>query len=109
LQKLCDDLEAKQQPTPSQDENGSESKSAEPVNEEELDKQSRLCKFYEEAVSFIKIMHQAVPILCKLLGSNNSTDVLESIEFFVAASNFKIENANDGVRKMLMLIWSKGL
>jgi condensin complex subunit 1 len=75
--------------------------------EEEMQKQKKICEFYEKAVGFIRSIHEGIPVLCQLLGSNNATDVLESIEFFVVASKFSIQKADEGVRKMLMLIWSK--
>ncbi len=45
--------------------------------------------------------------MCQLLGSKNNTDVEQSIHFFVTAKSFSIEASQEGVRKMLMLIWSK--
>ncbi len=66
-----------------------------------------LLQFYREAVEFIRQMQDAVPTLCQLLGSNNSSDVLEGIQFFITATRFNLENAIVGVRKMLMLIWAK--
>lgn len=49
----------------------------------------------------------AVPVLCALLGSKSTFDVLATVEFFEAASAFKLERADEGVRKMLVLIYSK--
>jgi hypothetical protein len=36
-----------------------------------------------------------------------ASDVLETVEFFVTASQFKLEMASEGLKKMLPLIWSK--
>ena len=41
-----------------------------------------------------------------LLGSKQSTDILEAIDFFVSAFEFGVQNSMLGVRKMLSLIWS---
>ena len=52
-------------------------------------------------------MERAIPTLCQLLGSKSITDVNESIEFFVVASEFGLQSAIIGVRRMLVLIWSR--
>ena len=52
-------------------------------------------------------MEKAVPTLCQLLGSKSISDVNESIEFFVVASEFGLQSAIVGVRRMLVLIWSR--
>lgn len=52
-------------------------------------------------------MEKAVPTLCQLLGSKTISDVNESIEFFVVASEFGLQSAIEGVRRMLVLIWSR--
>ena len=41
-----------------------------------------------------------------LLGSKQSTDILEAIDFFVSAFEFGVQNSMLGVRRMLSLIWS---
>lgn len=52
-------------------------------------------------------MEKALPTLCQLLGSKSISDVNESIEFFVVASEFGLQSAIVGVRRMLVLIWSR--
>lgn len=42
-----------------------------------------------------------------MLGSQNTTDVMEAIEFFVTSFEFGVGNAMMGIRRMLVLIWSK--
>ena len=44
--------------------------------------------------------------MAMLLGSKQSTDILEAIDFFVSAFEFGVQNSMLGVRKMLSLIWS---
>ncbi|CAG8579451.1 5283_t:CDS:10 [Ambispora gerdemannii] len=64
-------------------------------------------RFYADAVRFIHQIHTAIPTLCVLLASTNKAEVLEAIEFFVAAHTYKIEKANEGIKKMVHLIWTK--
>ena len=58
-------------------------------------------------MSFIKEYHEAIPVLAQILGSKNISDVLESIEFFVTAFEFGMTSAMIGIRKMLVLVWSR--
>ena len=44
--------------------------------------------------------------MAMLLGSKQSTDILEAIDFFVSAFEFGVQNSMLGVRRMLSLIWS---
>ena len=55
---------------------------------------------------FSKIIHKALPVVAMLLGSKQSTDILEAIDFFVSALEFGVQNSMLGVRRMLSLIWS---
>ena len=52
-------------------------------------------------------LEKAIPTVCQLLGSKTISDVNESIEFFVVASEFGLQSAIIGVRRMLVLIWSR--
>jgi len=52
-------------------------------------------------------MEGAVPVICQLLGSKTTSDVSEAIEFFVMSYEFGLRNAIVGVRRMLVLIWSR--
>jgi condensin complex subunit 1 len=52
-------------------------------------------------------MEKAVPVISQLLGSKTTSDVSESIEFFVTSYEFGLRNAIFGVRRMLVLIWSR--
>lgn len=67
----------------------------------------KLATYYGDGLQFIREIHRSVPIICELLGSKNASDVLEAIQFFVTATSFNVEKARDGLRKMLMLVWSK--
>ena len=65
------------------------------------------CSFaFRDSVKFSKIIHKALPVVAMLLGSKQSTDILEAIDFFVSAFEFGVQNSMLGVRRMLSLIWS---
>ena len=58
-------------------------------------------------MNFTLAIEQAVPVVCQLLGSKNLSDVSEAINFFVTGFEFGVSNAIIGVRRMLVLVWSK--
>jgi condensin complex subunit 1 len=81
-------------------------------------------KYYAEALNFIRQIEGAMETMCKLLGSTNKPEVLEAMEFFRVAHEYKFESAmvcsrffgsvccciytlQMGIKKMLHLIWSK--
>ncbi|KAL1919463.1 uncharacterized protein VTP21DRAFT_2156 [Calcarisporiella thermophila] len=64
-------------------------------------------RFYVDAIRFIEQIHSAIPVLCQLLASTNKAEVMEAMDFFVVALSYKIELAEDGIKKMLHLIWVK--
>ncbi|KAK9448004.1 armadillo-type protein [Limtongia smithiae] len=64
-------------------------------------------QYYTEAISFIKSLHEASGVICSLLSSKNKSEVIEAMDFFVAADAYKLDTAKLGVRKMLHLIWTK--
>ena len=63
--------------------------------------------FYTAAVSFIESVHRAMETIMELLDSKTLSDVSEAISLVVMADAFKVEKARDGVRKMMLLVWSK--
>jgi condensin complex subunit 1 len=67
----------------------------------------RKVDFYTAAVSFIKSVHYAMDTVTELLDSKSLTDVQEAINFIVVADAFKVEKSKQGIRKMMLLIWSK--
>ncbi|XP_022111340.1 condensin complex subunit 1-like isoform X2 [Acanthaster planci] len=73
----------------------------------ELSKQQVLVKYLQDCVAFASQIQQAVPILCELLSSKVTSDVLEAVEFFVRAQEFGVTSAAKGVRQMMVLVWSK--
>lgn len=66
-----------------------------------------LRKFHTDAIKFIQQLHAAVPTICQLLSSKSKPEVLEAMDFLVMAYNYKIQAAQEGIRKMLHLIWTK--
>ncbi|KAJ7677367.1 non-SMC mitotic condensation complex subunit 1-domain-containing protein [Mycena rosella] len=64
-------------------------------------------KYYVEALNFIRQIEGTMDIMEKLLGSKNKPEVLEAIEFFRVAHEYKFAKADYGIKKMLHLIWSK--
>lgn len=59
------------------------------------------------AITFAEHLSSAIPDMCSLLGGNVKTDVVEVISFFATAHRFQIQAADQGIRKMLTLVYSK--
>ncbi|KAJ7211815.1 non-SMC mitotic condensation complex subunit 1-domain-containing protein [Mycena haematopus] len=64
-------------------------------------------KYYAEALNFIRQIEGTMDTMEKLLGSKNKPEVLEAIEFFRVAHEYKFSQAEVGIKKMLHLIWNK--
>ncbi|KAH8919555.1 hypothetical protein BT69DRAFT_1284724 [Atractiella rhizophila] len=64
-------------------------------------------RYYSDALSFIQHLENAAPIIEDLLASKTKSEVLESIEFFKVAADYKIDSSGDGIKRMLHLIWDK--
>ncbi|KAK4295273.1 hypothetical protein Pmani_032152 [Petrolisthes manimaculis] len=73
----------------------------------EINKQKLLVVYLKDSVGFAKLIHKALPVMCQLLNSKQSSDILEAISFFITAYEFGMLNAMTGVRRMLALVWSK--
>ncbi|CAL1534663.1 unnamed protein product [Lymnaea stagnalis] len=73
----------------------------------ELAKQQTLVNYLKNSLTFALQVQQCIPVVCQLLGSKNTTDVLEAIHFFVTAVEFGVSAAVVGVRRMMVLIWSQ--
>ncbi|KAH9513584.1 Condensin complex subunit 1 [Bulinus truncatus] len=81
--------------------------SKEDQNNSDLIKQKTLVQYLKNSLTFAAQVQQCIPVICQLLGSKNTTDVLEAIQFFVTAVEFGVTAATVGVRKMMVLIWSQ--
>ncbi|GAA5829706.1 hypothetical protein JCM3766R1_001272 [Sporobolomyces carnicolor] len=64
-------------------------------------------KYYTDAISFIEAIEASMDTVTELLASSVKSEVLEAMEFCKTAKEYKIEAAEQGVRRMLHLIWTK--
>ncbi|GAA6010798.1 hypothetical protein JCM11491_002951 [Sporobolomyces phaffii] len=64
-------------------------------------------KYYLDAIGFIEAIEASMDTVTELLASSVKSEVLEAMEFCKTAKEYKIEAAEEGVRRMLHLIWSK--
>ncbi|KAJ2958011.1 hypothetical protein NQZ79_g6363 [Umbelopsis isabellina] len=64
-------------------------------------------RFNADAIKFISQIHTAIPFICLILASKAKIEVLEAMDFFVTAWNYKIEASVEGIKKMPHLIWTK--
>lgn len=78
-----------------------------PADAEKVVKLRLTRRYYADALAFIEQLASAVPMLSQLLVSTSKAEVLESMEFFRVAHEYKLPSANVGVRKMIHLIWTK--
>ncbi|KAJ1852448.1 condensin complex non-SMC subunit Cnd1, partial [Coemansia sp. RSA 2703] len=62
-------------------------------------------RYYRDALYFVYQLQEAQPLLMQLLGSTNKGEVMEAIDFFVAAVRFRVDGAQEGIRRMSHLIW----
>ncbi|KAK9468113.1 armadillo-type protein [Lipomyces arxii] len=108
LSRIDDDL----LDTPSDDESDEDAgnntvviekaESTEAINRLKLTKQ-----YYVEAIAFISSLHRASEVIESLLSAKNKSEVIEAMDFFVAADAYNLETAKTGIRKMIHLIWTK--
>ncbi|XP_067659519.1 condensin complex subunit 1-like [Haliotis asinina] len=73
----------------------------------EVCKQQVLVQYLKDSLTFAKQVQTSVPTICQLLGSKNTSDVFEAIEFFVTGFEFGVTATMLGIRRMLALVWSK--
>ncbi|GAA6015382.1 hypothetical protein JCM10207_008969 [Rhodosporidiobolus poonsookiae] len=68
----------------------------------------RLTKqYYADAIRFIELVEGAMETVTELLASSVKSEVLEAMEVCKTAKEYKVEAAEQGVRRMLHLIWTK--
>ncbi len=63
--------------------------------------------FYDAAVEFIQQLHTAIAIAIELLGSKNTSDISEAVEFIVGCHAYGVDAAAKGVCGLTMLVFSK--
>lgn len=71
----------------------------------EIIKQKNIVEYLETSVQFVERLQACVPALCDLLRSKVTSDVIEAINFFTLACQFKLDFAIIGVTAMLQQIW----
>ncbi|RKP14096.1 armadillo-type protein, partial [Piptocephalis cylindrospora] len=64
-------------------------------------------RYYQDALAFVEQMEEAIPLLTQLLGSTHRAEVVDAMEFFVVAHRYGLEASEEGIRKMVHLVWSK--
>ena len=63
--------------------------------------------YYTDYIAFLKRVESLIPTCVQLLGSKNQSDILESIKLFTRLKQKRIEGAEKGIRKMLILLYTK--
>jgi condensin complex subunit 1 len=61
------------------------------VSADEFHRLTLAHRFNADAIKFINQIHTAIPYICLLLASKSKIEVLEAMDFFVVAWNYKIE------------------
>ncbi|KAJ2161077.1 condensin complex non-SMC subunit Cnd1 [Coemansia sp. RSA 552] len=64
-------------------------------------------RYYRDALFFVYQLHEAQPQLLQLLGSTSKSEVVEAMDYFVAAVRFRVDGAQEGIRRMSHLIWTQ--
>ncbi|WP_283646599.1 hypothetical protein, partial [Marinovum algicola] len=77
------------------------------VDADKLMKLRLTARYLSDAITFIDQVETAIPQLLELLASTNKAEVLETMDFFRVAHEYKLEGSEQGVRKMVHLIWVK--
>lgn len=75
---------------------------------EDIRKLMKLWEYHNCVLLFIKKLERGVAITSSLLFSKNRNEVLEAMDFLVCADAYGVENASEGIQKMLHLVWMKG-
>lgn len=70
-------------------------------------RQQMLVKFLDECVKFSTQIAAAIPLVCSLLHSATVSDSQEAIDFFVTAHQFGVQGSIYGIRKMIVLVFSR--
>ncbi|KAJ2885932.1 condensin complex non-SMC subunit Cnd1, partial [Coemansia aciculifera] len=63
-------------------------------------------RYYRDALHFVYQLQETQQLLLQLLGSTNKGEVMESMDFFVTAVRFRVDGAQEGIRRMSHLIWT---
>lgn len=71
-------------------------------------KMKLMIAYYNDAISFIKNIHNGINLTSKLLFSKNRNEVLEAMDFLVLSDAYGLKPSKLGIKKMLHLVWMKG-
>jgi condensin complex subunit 1 len=97
-------VKAKQEPKP---ERPPHDPNAPPVNQNALLALRFAKNYHDEALALVRAVEGAIPKLNELLNSTGRAEVLEAMDFFRIAHEYKFESATVGIKTMLHLIWVK--
>lgn len=75
-------------------------------NESEFTINIRSYLFVQSALVFINLFENSIDSFQSMLLSSNTSDVVETLRFFVCAHHFQLPFANMGIKQSLSLIWS---
>ncbi|CAO1629165.1 unnamed protein product [Parajaminaea phylloscopi] len=64
-------------------------------------------RYYSDALTFIQTLASSMPVLEELLYSQSKAEALEAMDFFRVAAEYKLPGAEQGMRKMIHLVWTK--
>eukprot|EP00002_Diphylleia_rotans_P020081 TRINITY_DN3890_c0_g1_i1.p1 TRINITY_DN3890_c0_g1~~TRINITY_DN3890_c0_g1_i1.p1 ORF type:complete len:1362 (-),score=299.82 TRINITY_DN3890_c0_g1_i1:274-4359(-) len=64
-------------------------------------------KMLQAALNFSELVQESFAVAVQLLASKNTSDILEAVHLFSTAYSLKFDGAQDGVRKMIFLVWSR--
>jgi condensin complex subunit 1 len=71
---------------------------------DERNKEQVLIEYFENYKIVLKSIENIIPIAIQLLGSKNTSDVLETIDLFIILHKLRVRASFEGVKKMLNLI-----
>lgn len=64
------------------------------ISVEKMQQLKLMKTFHADAIKFIQQIHSAIPIIAQLLSSKSKPEVLEAMDFFVTAHDYKIKPAS---------------
>ncbi|KAI9295812.1 condensin [Neoconidiobolus thromboides FSU 785] len=64
-------------------------------------------RYYEDAVFFVKQLMGSFSSLSQLLASTHKLEAIDAMDFFVEAYHYKLKEAEEGIRNMIHLVWTK--
>lgn len=56
---------------------------------------------------FLEKVNESIPVLMQLLGSKNSMETKEAVQLFFILKKLNIQRADEGIKKMAVLVFKK--